>query len=483
MIQKTNDFDLYGIIETNDKPKKFFQNQNLINFKKTWYLDNLNIQNKKPDIEYLKIKEKQYGINIWQLAYAERYFLDFNKYHKFSFEEILMFFEQEFRFFEKILDEIKPEFVIIRLPDFHHIKLFCEICKKKNIHLLILSRSKFSLNHFMISQDPHKIDLTEKNPKSFVKTISDIKKLHTGGRKNQLNVISSNRPSLSKMLRRNALGSIFKFFMAGGKNNDRDRFLERGRSRIKVISKTLPILLKAKYRDFFIDNHLTKSVPMNKKFVYFPIHLEPEEDILTGAPYYTNQIEVIKNIAKSLPIEYLLYAKEHPIQGKLYWRPISFYKQLLELPNVVVIHPQLKSLELIEKCSLVCTIGGSSGLEAAFFKKPSIIFGKPFYSKLTSTFIVDQLDDLPSLIKKAINSKFNENELIDLVNDEMNNCFEFYPYELLDKFNPFYGTMFSNVEITEEQMENFLDKNKEVFKKLTFEHVKKMTILKEIHKS
>ena len=233
-LQKKYDADLYAIIETYDKPKEFFQNQNLVNFKKTWYLDNLGVQNKKPDIEYLKTKEKQYGINIWHLAYGERYFLDFNKYYKFSSDEVLSFFEQEFRFFESVLDDIKPDFVIVRLPDYHHIRLFCEICKKENIKLLILSRSKFSLNHFIISQEPHKIDITEKNPKIFVRSISDIKKLHTSGKRNQLKELSNQRQGFSRLIRRNALRSIFMFFMASGKNNDRERFLEHGRTRIQI---------------------------------------------------------------------------------------------------------------------------------------------------------------------------------------------------------------------------------------------------------
>ena len=51
-------------------------------------------------------------------------------------DEILSFFEQEFRFFEEILDEIKPHFVIMRIPDFHHIHLFHELCRKKGIKIL-----------------------------------------------------------------------------------------------------------------------------------------------------------------------------------------------------------------------------------------------------------------------------------------------------------------------------------------------------------
>ena len=56
-LQKNNGANLYAIIESFDKPKKFFQNQKFVNFKKTWYLDNLTTSKKHPDIEFLKSKE------------------------------------------------------------------------------------------------------------------------------------------------------------------------------------------------------------------------------------------------------------------------------------------------------------------------------------------------------------------------------------------------------------------------------------------
>ena len=92
-LQKNNGANLYAIIESFDKPKKFFQNQKFVNFKKTWYLDNLTTSKKHPDIEFLKSKENQYGINLWSIAYSERYFSGFTKYHVFSHDEILSFFE------------------------------------------------------------------------------------------------------------------------------------------------------------------------------------------------------------------------------------------------------------------------------------------------------------------------------------------------------------------------------------------------------
>ena len=65
------------------------------------------------------------------------------------------------------------------------------------------------------------------------------------------------------------------------------------------------------------------------------------------------------------------------------WRPLSFYKTLLSLPNVRFLHPSFDSLTAIKNSSLVITIAGSSGLEAAFYEKPSIIFADVSYSNLS----------------------------------------------------------------------------------------------------
>ena len=37
------------------------------------------------------------------------------------------------------------------------------------------------------------------------------------------------------------------------------------------------------------------------------------------APFFTNQLELVRNTAKSLPIGYKLYVKEHPIQKTKSW--------------------------------------------------------------------------------------------------------------------------------------------------------------------
>ena len=479
-LQKNNGANLYAIIESFDKPKKFFQNQKFVNFKKTWYLDNLTTSKKHPDIEFLKSKENQYGINLWSIAYSERYFSGFTKYHVFSHDEILSFFEQEFRFFEEILDEIKPNFVIMRIPDFHHIHLFHELCRKKGIKILIMSRTKFSLNHWYISQNPTVIDIPEKHSKHLIKNISDIHKIQTRLNSNSKIKESSNqRIGFFNIFQKNSLRSIFELIISSGKNNERERFLDLGRTRSKIFFYTISILLKFRFREFFINKKLKKSIPANMQFAYFPLHMEPERTLLIEAPYFVNQIDVIENIAKSLPVDYFLVVKEHPLMKKRMWRPTSFYKQIMDLPNVVLVHPDVTNEELFKKCSIVTTITGTGGLHAAFFNKPSIIFGDVVYSNLSSIFKVNSLEELPLLIKKALETKTNENDLVSLVNNILDNSFEFDKLELTDNFHPFYGTMLSNVVITDEQMKKFLEKNKKIFDELTNEHIKKITLLKE----
>ena len=54
-LQKKYDCDLYAIVDITNKPKKFFETQKLVNFKKIWYYHD-NIQaNKESNISIFRI--------------------------------------------------------------------------------------------------------------------------------------------------------------------------------------------------------------------------------------------------------------------------------------------------------------------------------------------------------------------------------------------------------------------------------------------
>ena len=95
---------------------------------------------------------KKYKIDLWKIVYTDKAFYRYNEFHKFEPEIILSLIEQECRFFEKILDEAKPDFYLTYHTQTHHEHLLYELCRAKGIRVLMLSPAKVS-EKFMISQD------------------------------------------------------------------------------------------------------------------------------------------------------------------------------------------------------------------------------------------------------------------------------------------------------------------------------------------
>ena len=148
------DCDLYSIYDVTDKPKIFFENQKVVPFKKSWFFhDQINKDHKKPDMKYLESFESKFNINLWLQAFYERNFYDFNKFHKFSSDEVLSILEQECKFYENILDEINPDYLIIPQPFFHHDNLLIKMCKKLGITCLLIRPTRLDPNRCMIDNN------------------------------------------------------------------------------------------------------------------------------------------------------------------------------------------------------------------------------------------------------------------------------------------------------------------------------------------
>jgi capsule polysaccharide export protein KpsC/LpsZ len=138
------------------------------------------------------------------------------------------------------------------------------------------------------------------------------------------------------------------------------------------------------------------------RYVFFPLHTEPEVSLLVYGRPFLNQIEVIRQIAISLPIDVHLVVKEHPwMVGK---RKYSSYAKLLNIPRVHLARPEMTARDLIEKSALVAVITGSVGLEAAILRKPVITFGDCAFNALPLTMVrrCNDLRELPSLVRTML---------------------------------------------------------------------------------
>lgn len=473
-IQKHYECDIYAVLDINNKAKKFFDKQKTVKFQKVWnYLDNVTVDYEKFDLEYMKKFEKKYDIDLWNLAYAERTFYKYNQYYNFSSEQILGLLYQECIFFEKVLDEVKPDFMLIKTTDWHQTHLFYELCKARGITVLMLVPTRFG-NRLVISENINKLDDFEKhNSSNAKKTSSDLKKFlqkHDGFEAAKGYISIQNQKKDNKML------DALKFILLAQDNDYQKRYSSYKWNKLKILYNEGGNILRKKIRENFINNNFIKNVDYSKPFVYFPLHIEPERSLSIDAPFFTNQIEVITNIVKSLPIGYRLFVKEHPAMKLLAWRETSFYKELMKLPNVFLLHPFIDPQQILENCSLVITITGTAGFEAAFYNKPSIIMADLIYSSIPSTHRLKSFEELPLAIKNSLEKKVNVSDLNEYVQRIENESFEINLDSVRQDFSNtvFYGGYLVDFDIPVSKLETFLEKHKSEFELIALEYIKKI---------
>ena len=474
-LKQKLDAEFTAIIDTPNKPKQMFLNQKIVDFRKAWYFhDHIKKMTEKPDLEYLSNFEKKYQIDLWKLALNERHFYRFNKFYKFTTNEILKFLEQECKLFEQILDEVKPDYFLTYDPPFHHQKLLMDLCKAKGIKILCIFISRYkdksiiaeNGSTFDLPQNLDKVELNESD-KDILDEITNKSSYNALTKKwtNERNVSTSNK-----------LKALTDYLLFSDSKNTESNFTYYGRNKLKVIQDTITFYIKRQWRSNYLEKNLKKVVDLNVPFVYYPLNIDAELTILHYAPFFTNQIEIIKHIAKSLPIDHMLYVKEHIHAIFRGWRETSQYKELIEIPNVTLIHPSYSSNELVKNSRLVITIRGTATIDAAYQNIPSIIFGDMAHDMLPSVYKIKNLKDFPKLIKTALNTPINPEYVKKYLKLMKDRTIEFNWWDYENKRNSqFYsGNILSDVEYQENKVREFFDNNKEVFETLANAHLEKI---------
>ena len=103
---------------------------------------------------------------------------------------------------------------------------------------------------------------------------------------------------------------IVQFLLFSNNNNIKTHFSYYGRTKFRVLYHSIIEVLKTRSRTKFIDKNFLEEIH-HENFIFFPLQLDPERTILIDAPFFTNQLELVRNTAKSLPIGYKLYVKTH----------------------------------------------------------------------------------------------------------------------------------------------------------------------------
>lgn len=474
-LQQKYDADYYAIIDITNKPRNFFKNQSLVKFKKIWFFhDEIHADNKKnPDLQYLQNFEKKFDIDLWKLAINERIFYRFYNFHKFSENEILTIEEKSAKFFESVLNDVRPDFFITKQPSFHHLELFKELCKKSGCKILMLSYPKVGFR-MLLSEDVNTMDGVKEitNVISKNRDFTQMREyLETHSSHSQLKEYYTSKKSKIPQVKA-LLDYIFS-----SNENIKTNYNYYGRTKSKVLLDLAKSRIQKRCRERYMQNNLLHKIDLSKSFIYFPMATDLERHLLIDSPFFTNQIEVIRSVAKSIPIGYQLYVKENPSNMTRDWRPISQYKELMEIPNVKLIHPSFSNRELLSNCSLVISIAGSSSFEATFYQKPSIVFGNVLYSLLPSVHKVGKLEDLPKLIRICLSEKPKREDLDKFLTLLEENTFEFDMVNFVRLVsNKFYNEESSvDTDINESEIKEFYDKYANQIEILSLKHIEKIT--------
>jgi len=159
-------------------------------------------------------------------------------------------------------------------------------------------------------------------------------------------------------------------------------------------------LAKRKLRNLRGNTDLYDRFDPSEPFTFFPLHYEPELSLLVLAPAFTDQIELIGHIAKSLPVGMTLCVKEHP--AMVQYRPRWFYQKIKKIPNVKLLSPTLSSFDVTPHASLVTTITGTVGWEACLFGIPVISFGHQNFNAISNVTHCADYEQLPHLIRERL---------------------------------------------------------------------------------
>lgn len=400
------------------------------------------------DIKILKKYEKKIGDPVlWNVLMGDRRIflgkkasLEQDYAPRFNHKEMLKILQTGLLEMESLFDKVKPDvvmgFICVTLGDY----LAYLISKDRNIPFINLRPTRI-LNYFFAGESVKEPSVRlEKKYQQFLQSnipeelkqkaqnyLYTVRKTHAmyEGVIPVSGAIKNTTPKASKIKK------VTGFFRRAVKKSKRIYDYNYGTSRNDTHYRgefyqawyrfvKYPIRLRQVHR-ILKDKIITEADLPSIEYAFYPLHKEPEVTLLVYGRPFVNQVEVIRNYARSLPVGMKLLIKEHP--GAVGYRPVSYFKKLMDIPNIIFVSTEVSSRLLIEKASLICVVGGSIGFEGAIMKKPVVVLGRAPFNILPETMIkcCRHLDKLAYDIRHILeNYCYDDKALVSYISAVMN---------------------------------------------------------------
>jgi len=183
-------------------------------------------------------------------------------------------------------------------------------------------------------------------------------------------------------------------------------------------------------RKFIIQNlsfSNLDSINKQDKYIYFPLHVEPESSLMIDGPRGIDQFALIQKISLQLPINWKIYVKEHP--NMIGWRPFTFYKKLKKIKNLKLMNFKEKNYELIKNSQSLLVISGTTGWEGILLQKPVIAIGNSFYENLPMVYKLENLDEFDKALSWLKKKYKHQENILQRFISSIYSCSIHVPYD------------------------------------------------------
>lgn len=167
--------------------------------------------------------------------------------------------------------------------------------------------------------------------------------------------------------------------------------------------------IKTKRKNMLFSSYKRNIQKMNykNKYIYFPLHYEPERTSNPDGGIFHDQLKVLINLRSLVPEDIQIVVKEHPSQfnpsfkGSL-GRSSLFYDLVNNISNVKLISTYENTIRLILGSEFVATLTGTVAIEASILGKKTLYYGNPWYRGLPNTFDISSSPTYEDLLTRKI---------------------------------------------------------------------------------
>jgi hypothetical protein len=360
----------------------------------------------KADLEWLERRERELGVSISRMLASERHLLR-DRTH----DQIMRMAEVALREVAAVYDRERPDFVFSEDISCFHSYVHFVLARERGIPFWCIGSARLPYRISVYSSGMQHWESVERRYREYRE-----RGLPQAARDTATAYITAfrekpRRPSgMDRRAQMPGLGSSeLDVLRTAWKRYQTDRDNPTLRPPHELIVQRLRRIARIRAAEAF--DTFEKPVA-GERYIIYPIHFQPEASTLVQAPMYLDQVALLEDIAKSLPIGHRLYVKEHlSNRGR---RPLEFYAAIKRIHAVRLLGPDTDTWELIRNASAIAVITGTMGWEGLLFGKPVITFGNIFYNALPHVYRASEVpkDGWYELFRRAVTEHRSDDEAL-----------------------------------------------------------------------